>query len=44
MVIKIHMLIRVTIFFVDNGDTDQFEDSKIKKTKPAFARFDSCDN
>ena len=29
VVIKMDMLIRVTIFVGDNGDTDQFEDSKI---------------
>ena len=39
VVIKIHMLIRVTIFFVDNGDTDQFEDSRIKKDQTLVGSF-----
>ena len=33
------MLIRVTILAGDNGDTDQFEDSKIKKDQSWVGSF-----
>ena len=33
------MLIRVMIFVGDNGDTDQFEDSKIKKDQTWVGSF-----